>query len=494
MTKFLIHKFIPRDAKENTKDRQRYGVLSGVVGILCNLLLCVLKFICGTVSHSVSITADAANNLSDASSNIVTVIGAKIASKPVDNDHPFGHGRMEYISALIVDFFIFLMGFELGKSSIEKIIHPQEVRFSAVTVAVLVLSIGVKLWMAYFNQALYKESNNLNLKAVRQDSLNDCISTAAAGAALLLSAFTAFDRADGIMGLLVAAFILAGGVSTLKDIMGPLLGQAPSKELVDEIERRMLAEPLIVGVHDLTIHDYGPGRVIASAHAEVPADQDIMAVHNAIDRVEHQISKELQIVICIHMDPIAIHDATVDKYRKLMAEILQDYDPELRFHDFRLVECSDHMNLIMDIVVPKEHKKHRSQILKEVQAAVQQRDPRLRVVAPLEPSCIYNLTLRNARQFGTVGRFAVLLILCIKGVVNTVFIAPIRSLFAHILGLKCVKLLGKFLIGIKIFPKSLNHGIIRRLIKHSLDLGIADRLDKRVHHFAVRYIKVRNIA
>ena len=224
MTKFLIHKFIPRDAKENTKDRQRYGVLSGIVGILCNLLLCVLKFICGTVSHSVSITADAANNLSDASSNIVTVIGAKIASKPVDNDHPFGHGRMEYISALIVDFFIFLMGFELGKSSIEKIIHPQEVRFNAVTVAVLVLSIGVKLWMAYFNQALYKESNNLNLKAVRQDSLNDCISTAAAGAALLLSAFTAFDRADGIMGLLVAAFILAGGVGTLKDIMGALLG------------------------------------------------------------------------------------------------------------------------------------------------------------------------------------------------------------------------------------------------------------------------------
>lgn len=190
------------------------------------------------------------------------------------------------------------------------------------------------------------------------------------------------------MGLLVAAFILAGGVSTLKDIMGPLLGQTPSKELVDEIERRMLAEPLIIGVHDLIIHDYGPGRVIASAHAEVPADQDIMAVHNAIDRVEQQISKELQIVICIHMDPIAIHDATVDKYRKLMAEILQDYDPELRFHDFRLVECSDHMNLIMDIVVPKEHKKHRSQILKEVQAAVQQRDPRLRVVATMEHSYI----------------------------------------------------------------------------------------------------------
>ncbi len=388
MTKFLIHKFIPKNATQTAKDRQRYGVLSGIVGILCNLLLSVLKFICGTVSHSVSITADAANNLSDASSNIVTVIGAKIAGKPVDNDHPFGHGRMEYISALIVDFFIFLMGFELGKSSIEKIIHPQAVQFSAVTLAVLALSIGVKLWMAYFNQALYKESNNLNLKAVRQDSLNDCISTGAAGVALLLSAFTAFDRADGIMGLLVAAFIIAGGVGTLKDIMGPLLGQAPSKELVEEIELRMLAEPLIVGVHDLIIHDYGPGRVIASAHAEVPSDQDIMEIHNAIDKVEHQISKDLQIVICIHMDPIVIHDATVDKYRDLMADILRDYDPQLRFHDFRLVQCSDHINLIMDIVVPKEHKKHRSQILKEIQAAVEQRDPHLQVVATMEHSYI----------------------------------------------------------------------------------------------------------
>ena len=293
---------------------------------------------------------------------------------------------MEYISALIVDFLIFLMGFELGKSSIEKIIQPQQVQFSAITLAVLVLSIGVKLWMAYFNQALYRESKNLNLKAVRQDSLNDCISTAAAGVALVLSAFTAFDRADGIMGLLVAAFIIAGGIGTLKDIMGPLLGQAPSKELVDEIERRMLAEPLIVGVHDLIIHDYGPGRIIASAHAEVPADQDVMAVHNAIDRVEHQISKDLQIVICIHMDPIVIHDATVDKYRNLMAEILHDYDPQLHFHDFRLVQCSDHINLIMDIVVPKEHKKHRSQILREVQAAAQKRNPKLRIVATMEHS------------------------------------------------------------------------------------------------------------
>ncbi len=386
MTKYLIHKFIPKNAGQSAKSRQRYGVLSGTVGILCNLLLCVLKFICGTLSHSVSITADAANNLSDASSNIVTVIGAKIAGKPVDNDHPFGHGRMEYISALIVDFLIFLMGFELGKSSIEKIIQPQQVQFSAITLAVLVLSIGVKLWMAYFNHALYKESKNLNLKAVRQDSLNDCISTAAAGVALVLSAFTAFDRADGIMGLLVAAFIIAGGIGTLKDIMGPLLGQAPSKELVDEIERRMLAEPLIVGVHDLIIHDYGPGRIIASAHAEVPADQDVMAVHNAIDRVEHQISKDLQIVICIHMDPIVIHDATVDKYRNLMAEILHDYDPQLHFHDFRLVQCSDHINLIMDIVVPKEHKKHRSQILREVQAAAQKRNPKLRIVATMEHS------------------------------------------------------------------------------------------------------------
>ena len=354
MTKFLIHKFIPRDAKQNAKDRQRYGVLSGIVGILCNLLLSVLKFICGTVSHSVSITADAANNLSDASTNIVTVIGAKIASKPVDNDHPFGHGRMEYISALIVDFFIFLMGFELGKSSIEKIIHPQEVRFSAVTVAVLVLSIGVKLWMAYFNQALYKESNNLNLKAVRQDSLNDCISTAAAGAALLLSAFTAFDRADGIMGLLVAAFILAGGVSTLKDIMGPLLGQAPSKELVDEIERRMLAEPLIVGVHDLIIHDYGPGRLMVSLHAEVPGDGDIYALHDAIDTAEYELESKLGCAAVIHMDPVSPDGTKTAHMRDELAEAAKAIEPRLTIHDFRIVDGPTHTNVIFDAVLPND--------------------------------------------------------------------------------------------------------------------------------------------
>lgn len=388
MTKLLIHRFIPENADKDAIARQRYGMLSGIVGIFCNLLLSLLKFICGSISHSVSITADAANNLSDASSNIVTIIGAKIAGKPVDHDHPFGHGRMEYISALIVDFFIFLMGFELGKSSIEKIIHPEAVQYSIWTLLVLLLSIAVKFWMAYFNHALYKQSKNLNLKAVRQDSLNDCISTAAAGIAMLLSAFTSLNRADGIMGLLVAAFIIAGGVGTLKDIIGPLLGQVPDKELVNEIEERMLANPMIIGVHDLIIHDYGPGRVIASAHAEVPSDRNIMDIHNAIDAVEHQISKELKIVICIHMDPIVTNDETVDRYRRIMAEILHDYDAQLSFHDFRLVTCSDHVNLIMDIVVPKEHKKHRSQILKEVQAAAKARDPKLHVVATMEHSYI----------------------------------------------------------------------------------------------------------
>ena len=386
MTKFLIHKFIPRDAKQNTKDRQRYGVLSGIVGILCNLLLSVLKFICGTLSHSVSITADAANNLSDASSNIVTVIGAKIASKPVDNDHPFGHGRMEYISALIVDFFIFLMGFELGKSSIEKIIHPQEVRFSAVTVAVLVLSIGIKLWMAYFNQALYKESNNLNLKAVRQDSLNDCISTAAAGAALLLSAFTAFDRADGIMGLLVAAFILAGGVSTLKDIMGPLLGQAPSKELVDEIERRMLAEPLIVGVHDLIIHDYGPGRCMISLHAEVPAHGDIMEMHDVIDNIEKELAERLHCQAVIHMDPIVTDDASVGALRRQIAEVVKQVDPRMTIHDFRVVRGTTHTNLIFDAVLPFSSGRTPEQAAEEIRKLVRELDSTYFAVVTVEHS------------------------------------------------------------------------------------------------------------
>lgn len=386
MTSFLIKKFIGSGDPNQPDIRQKYGMLSGLVGIVCNLLLCILKFIIGAAAHSVSITADAVNNLSDASSGIVTIVGAKIAGKPVDEDHPFGHGRAEYISALIVSFFIFLMGFELGKNSIEKIIEPQQVEFSWISVIVLLCAICIKLWMAFFNDRLYKKSGNINMKAVRQDSLNDCFATAATIAALLISAYTPFKHADGIIGLIVAIIIVTAGIGIVRDIMNPLLGQAPDPALVKRIEDIMLEEEAIVGVHDLIVHDYGPGRVIASAHAEVPADMNIMEIHDIIDNVEKRISRELRIVICIHMDPIVVHDEKVEKYKQFIRDILADYDPQITFHDFRVVEGPTHTNLIFDMVVPKNHKKHRSEMLKDIREIVRQKDDSIFIVATMEHS------------------------------------------------------------------------------------------------------------
>ena len=376
-----------RQETDEQKQRAAIGKRAGLVGLLCNFLLAGGKLAVGTLAASMAIFADGLNNLSDGASSLVTLLGFKLGERPADPEHPYGHARYEYLAALTVAVMILVIGVELAKSSLHKILNPAPIAFSWLMLAVLVGSILVKAWMMFFYKKQGKKINSTTLLAAAEDSRNDVLTTAAVLVAVLVEKLSGW-QIDGIMGILVAVFILFSGAKLAKETLSPLLGEGATKELAQQVTAYIKSFPLVLGCHDLMVHDYGPGRVIASAHAEVPADQDIMAVHNAIDRVEHQISKELQIVICIHMDPIAIHDATVDKYRKLMAEILQDYDPELRFHDFRLVECSDHMNLIMDIVVPKEHKKHRSQILKEVQAAVQQRDPRLPVVATMEHSYI----------------------------------------------------------------------------------------------------------
>ncbi|MDE6752403.1 MAG: cation diffusion facilitator family transporter, partial [Eubacterium sp.] len=357
MSNLIIKLFIKDGDAKDLKTREKYGTLSGGVGIFCNLILCIFKFIVGALSNSVSITADAVNNLSDASSNVVTIFGAKMAGKPVDEDHPFGHGRMEYISALIVSFFIFLMGFELGKSSIEKIIHPEDVKFSAATLIVLLASIAVKLWMAFFNNRLFRITNNVNMKAVKQDSLNDCIATAATIAALLISSFTPFKRADGIIGVIVAIIVIIAGIGIVKDIISNLLGKAPDPELVKQIEDIMLAENDIAGVHDLIVHDYGPGRIIASAHAEVPCNVDVLKLHDMIDNVEKLISKRLNIMICIHMDPVVVDDEKINEYKTVTAEIIKKYDENFSFHDFRVVEGKTHTNFIFDLVIPHQYKK-----------------------------------------------------------------------------------------------------------------------------------------
>lgn len=368
--------------------RERLGIFSGIFGIICNALLCTIKFFVGTVTGSVSITADAVNNLSDAGTSLVTIAGTKLANKPVDEEHPFGHGRIEYVSALIVSFFIFLMSFELAKSSVEKIIHPQDIKFNIWYIIVLAAAILIKLFMAYFNNILYKKTDNINLKAVMQDSLNDCIATGATIAALLISSLTSFKRADGIIGLVVAVIIFFAGVGIVKDILGRLLGQPPSEELVKSIEDIMMSEEQIVGVHDLIVHDYGPGRIIASAHAEVPSTVDIVEIHDVIDNVEKKISKELKIVICVHMDPIVVDDEEVDAYKELTKSILENMNCEFSFHDFKMVKGPTHTNLIFDLVVPYDKKKTSAEILRELRNQFKEKDENINLVVTVEHSYV----------------------------------------------------------------------------------------------------------
>ena len=388
MGELILKIFVENKDLSELKKRERYGIVSGIVGILCNIILSVSKFFIGVISNSVSIMADGINNLSDASSNIVTILGTKLANKPVDAEHPFGHGRMEYISALVVAFLIFLMGFELGKSSIEKIINPQEVTFSIVSLVVLILSIVIKLWLAGFNDKIFKKTNNVNAKAVKQDSLNDCLATFAAIIALLISSFTDFIYADGIIGLIVAFVVVLAGIDIIKDIVGNLLGKAPDPELVKSIEELMTKEKWIYGVHDLIIHDYGPGRIIASAHAEVPCDADILEVHEVIDRVEKEINSKLNIVICIHMDPIAVNDENINRYKKIISEVIDEYDKDFKFHDFRIVEGKKQTNVIFDLVIPHKYEKTNDVILKELREKVKEKKKEINLVITIEHSYV----------------------------------------------------------------------------------------------------------
>mgnify|MGYP000443045120 CR=1 FL=1 len=296
-------------------------------------------------------------------------------------------GRLIILS-MCISFIILLMGFELGKSSIEKIIKPEEVNFSIVSVVVLVIAISVKLWMAFFNKKLYKLTDNINLKAVCQDSLNDCIATGATVISLLISHFTGFHYIDGIVGLLVAFAIIYSGIGVLKDVLGPLLGQPPSAELVKSIEDLILSEKEIIGVHDLIVHDYGPGRIIASAHAEVPSNEDIVHIHDVIDNVEKKIQKQLNIVICIHLDPIDINNEEVNKYKAIAQKIIKGYNDEYSFHDFRLVNGETHKNLIFDLVIPFDKNNDTTKILNDIMALFKQYDDKINVVITIEHSFI----------------------------------------------------------------------------------------------------------
>ncbi len=351
MTDFLVKHFVKDNERtELPAVRQAYGRLAGLTGILLNLLLSVWKLIAGVLTGSISITADAFNNLSDAGSSVVTLLGFQLAGKKADDDHPFGHGRIEYLSGLFVAVLVLLVGVELFKSSVDKILHPGPVDFSWASVAILLLSIAVKVWMCLFNRKLAGRVNSTAMAATATDSLSDAAATATVLLGLLAGHFLDL-KIDGWVGLVVSVFVLRAGWGAVKDTVDPLLGKPADPELVRAIQRTVLSRPELLSVHDLVLHDYGPGRRMMSLHAEVPADCDIITVHDVIDNVEREIKSAYGIEAVIHMDPIR-QDEDTNQMRVRVIEMLHDINPELSMHDFRMTAGPSHTNLIFDVVAP----------------------------------------------------------------------------------------------------------------------------------------------
>lgn len=371
MTNFLLRRFVPD--YQNTADpavRERYGKLAGVTGILCNALLFAIKLLAGTLSGSVSITADAVNNLSDASSSLVTLLGFRLAARPADEEHPYGHARMEYLSGLAVAVMILVIGVELVKSSIQKILHPEAAAFSALTAAVLVFSILLKLWMARFDRTLGRRIGSAALHAAAADSRSDVIATSAVLAACVIGKLTGL-RVDGWAGLLVALFILWSGVGVAKDTIDPLLGAKPDEELVRAIAYLMTSHVNILGFHDLMVHDYGPGRRFASVHAEIDHRIDPLIAHELLDEIERQAKKELHVDLVIHYDPIVTDDPEVCAVRTRVLTIMHGLDPRLSLHDFRMVSGPHHVNVIFDMVIPPEDTDRTEQLRQQIEAQLQ---------------------------------------------------------------------------------------------------------------------------
>lgn len=349
----LLSRWLIRN-RENTGDpavRLAYGRLCGLVGIGLNLLLFGGKLFAGTVSGSVAVTADAFNNLSDAGSSVVTLLGFQLAGKKPDPQHPFGHGRIEYISGLIVAGLILLMGVELAKSSFDKILHPEEVTFSLLALGIMAASVCVKLYMWLYNRQVGRRIHSAAMEATAMDSLSDTASTFAVLVAMLIGKWTGL-AVDGYVGLVVALFILFSAYKAARETLSPLLGQAPDPELVREIRDIVLSDDTVVGVHDLVVHDYGPGRLMITLHAEVPAHGDIMAMHDVIDNIEKELMEKLHCHAVIHMDPVDTDDASIARLREQVAALVKQVEPSLTIHDFRVVRGTTHDNLIFDAVLP----------------------------------------------------------------------------------------------------------------------------------------------
>ncbi len=349
----LLSRWFIRDRDHVTDPavRRAYGQLCGLAGIGLNVLLFIGKFLAGTISGSIAITADAFNNLSDAGSSVITLLGFRLAGRKPDPEHPFGHGRIEYISGLIVSGLILLMGAELAKTSFDKILHPAAVDFSVIAMVILAVSILVKLYMSLYNRRIGKKINSAAMAATAADSISDAISTSAVLAAMLVAKFSGL-MIDGYVGMIVAVLILISGVKAAKETIAPLLGQAPETEFVQQIERIVMSHPPICGIHDLVVHDYGPGRVMISLHAEVPAGGDMLELHDVIDNAEIALRRELNCEAVIHMDPIVTDDGITSELRAKVSKLVKTIDERITIHDFRIVPGNTHTNLIFDAVVP----------------------------------------------------------------------------------------------------------------------------------------------
>ncbi len=384
MNDFLLKRLIKNyDDVQNPAVRTRYGTVSGIVGIIVNILLFTGKGMVGLLSNSVSILADAINNLSDAGSSIITLLGFKIASKPADKDHPFGHGRSEYVAGLIIAFFILLLGFELGKSSIEKILHPQAVDATAVTIAILVASILCKIWLCLFNRKLGKRIGSSTILATSQDSLNDVVATSAVLFSTVVSILTPLEL-DGYIGVLVALFILKSGIDVVRDTLNPLLGEAPDSSLVTQISKQLLSYEGVIGIHDLVVHNYGPGRIFATVHIEVDSSVDILISHDIVDNIERDFATKYGIQLVGHLDPIVTDDEKVNSLHKLTMECVKEISPSLSIHDFRVVIGETHTNLIFDIMVPIDFPTSNRDLCQQIEQRVKTRDEKLFTVITVD--------------------------------------------------------------------------------------------------------------
>ena len=378
ISNLLVNTFIKNNEDiKNPNVRNAYGTLGGIVGIIVNFILFLIKFFVGMLVGSIAISADAFNNLSDAASSVITIVGFKMASKPPDAEHPFGHGRIEYLSALIVAFLVMLVGVQFIKSSIERILNPTEVTFEIIPFILLLVSIGFKVWLSMFNKFVGNKINSSALKAAATDALGDVFTSSTVVISFLLSKFTSFPL-DGYIGVLVALAILYAGFTLVKETLNPLLGEAPDPELVQEICDKVLSYPLITGVHDLIIHNYGPGRIIASLHAEIPSDKNIMEIHDVIDMAERQVSKDLNIHLVIHMDPVCVITDEIKETWDYVETVLRKYPSIKSMHDFRIVGEGNTKNLIFDIVVSpsvSSNIKEKEEMLKDIKKSIHLEHP-----------------------------------------------------------------------------------------------------------------------